>query len=521
MPPAPPEDQPPIPPLTAVLQVLSNNSLVLAFNSTLKSELLTSELTIQVSDLSEGNLAVQWNFSPLISALSYGFNLSFPEALPGNNSQVILGFPTPSDIQSTLGGQLDVSMLTGLLHPLPAQTVGVSLNSSAATTAAAASKTALATTTLSSVFSGSPSSFWSLLNQLQLITYIPLSTLPLPARFASTLAALNVNSFLTNPFSYVFHADNCTQVPDFAENYGVDTSLLLLNAGIMLTAAASCLISYLQVYLLSKCGLDWLQTYFARLLGSFRWGIFLRYWLQVYLDVALYSLLQISSLKGLNCLLHTGFLVNFALACTCTAVCLLTPFLLVLFSHRNSQKCQDRSDFDFNLAWGVLFLDLNSAYSPSALLYYAIFFFRRLILAVTLIFLSDYTGAQAFIMVFLQVFVRDKQIFGYVVLARPFRERLDQCTAVVTEIGNSVIFLAAGLYAFDLGATLSADIEAMAVITVLGAIVASAGLSLVRTILTVAELFRLYQSKTNRLRVKATFQNTEKAKARPRVQLLD
>jgi hypothetical protein len=212
-----------------------------------------------------------------------------------------------------------------------------------------------------------------------------------------------------NPFSYVFQTHsygNCTSVPSFAENYGIDTSLLLLNSGIMCTAAVTCAISYLQVYLISKCGFECLRTYFAKLLVSFRWGVFLRYWLQVYMDVGLYSLLQLSTLSDFHCFSHIGFLINIALACLCAGMSFVTPFLLMLFILKNQRKIANRSDFDFNLTWGVLFLDLHATHSTSALLYYSIFLLRRLALSLTLLFLSSSPGFQAFLMTFMEVFVR-------------------------------------------------------------------------------------------------------------------
>ena len=404
------ENSPPIPQLSASLQVLLNNSLALDFTSTLKSELQYSDLTLEVLDVSDGDIPLRWTLQPRVKSLSYSLNLTFVTILPGNTSEVTLLFPDNSKIQSIQGAHLNISTLTGLLHPLPAKpTSGISLSSQAATTAAAASQTAIAASTLSSLINGSPSNFWSLLNQLQLITYIPLSTLPIPPRFASTLAALNVNSFLTNPFSYAFQTHsygNCTSVNAFAENYGIETSLLLLNAGIMFTAAVTCVCSYLSVYLVSKYGFEWLRSYFAQLLVSFRWGIFLRYWLQVYMDVGLYSLLQLSTLSGFHCFSHIGFLINVALACLFAAMSFITPLLLMFFILKNRRKIANRSDFNFNLTWGVLFLDLHATFSASSLLYYSIFLLRRLALSLTLIFFSSSSGFQAFVMTFMEVFVR-------------------------------------------------------------------------------------------------------------------
>lgn len=104
---------------------------------------------------------------------------------------------------------------------------------------------------------------------------------------------------------------------------------------------------------------------------------------------------------------------------------------------------------------------------------------------------------------------------GYVLLARPFKDSFDQCTAIVAETGNLLIFVAAGLYAFDLDESLSEDVETVAVVVVLGAIVVSAVLSLLRTVLVLVTLVKLYQSSRGRVEVKQTFQVKGKIRVLP------
>jgi multisubunit Na+/H+ antiporter MnhC subunit len=111
-------------------------------------------------------------------------------------------------------------------------------------------------------------------------------------------------------------------------------------------------------------------------------------------------------------------------------------------------------------------------------------------------------------------------MFGYVLLARPFKDSFDQCTAIVTEAGNLLIFLAAGLYAFDLGESMSADVEAVAVVIVLGAIVVSAALSLLRTVMMLVTLVKLYQSSKGRVGVKETFQVKGRKRVLPSLESL-
>lgn len=390
--------------LSASLQVLANNSLILNFNDTLQTELPNSEVNINVTDASNSPLSVEWTLTPLISAISYGLNLTFALVLPDEGSQVLLLFPHPSQVESRNGAVLSTSRLTGLLHAMD-KVANESQASQMKSVASQSAQSVITVSAMSSVFSGSPSSFWSLFNQLQLITYIPLSNIPLSTNFASTLMALNMNSYLTNPFSYVFTSSNCTEIPEYAAKYGLDSSLFLLNSGVMVSAAVVCVVSCIQTYLLSRCNLGWLQPYLHRLLVSYKWGVFVRYWVQVYMDISLYSLLQLHTISHTHCLSSPGFLLNVTISVLLAVISLATPFILLTFTLKNKAKMMNQSDYDFNHTWGTLFLELHPNSTVSTVLFYTIYFFRRLIYSFLLVFLSDSPGTQAFFMLFAQSFV--------------------------------------------------------------------------------------------------------------------
>ena len=67
-----------------------------------------------------------------------------------------------------------------------------------------------------SVMSGSPSSFYTLINNLQLLAYLPLSTIPILQNIRSLLASLNMQSFVPNPFLYWVGTSEGPTVPNFA-----------------------------------------------------------------------------------------------------------------------------------------------------------------------------------------------------------------------------------------------------------------------------------------------------------------
>lgn len=84
-------------------------------------------------------------------------------------------------------------------------------------------------------------------------------------------------------------------------------------------------------------------------------------------------------------------------------------------------------------------------------------------------------------------------------MVKPLRNSYEQFTTVVTEVANSVIFLEASLFAFDMGESARKWVDTAGVVTVLCSLTVSAFLSMTKTVLVIRDVCRLYRRTTVRL----------------------
>ena len=85
----------------------------------------------------------------------------------------------------------------------------------------------------SSIISGilsSPSCLWSLFNMLEIITYLPLNSIPYPEQLLTLFNSIGVLSIFPNPLSKLIHSENDSTPYLEAQRYGFTTSLFFSNA---------------------------------------------------------------------------------------------------------------------------------------------------------------------------------------------------------------------------------------------------------------------------------------------------
>jgi hypothetical protein len=236
----------------------------------------------------------------------------------------------------------------------------------------------------------------SLINQIQMITYISMTKIPIPNDFASTLAALNVGNMLPNPLSrFMILDDNETtqNPPAYVSDYGIDTVLFIRNSMSFLGSAVMILFSFLPIYLLSKLKIKFIADYFKRKLPALKWTVPIQLWLTSYLDIGIFSLLQLINvnhsfskpLDVISLIISCFFLLGFA----------VTPIAVLMFLTRNYTRISNRSDTEFNQRWGALFMQFKGDFKYSSLAYFFIFTLRRCLFAISLVITPDQLGILA------------------------------------------------------------------------------------------------------------------------------
>lgn len=202
-----------------------------------------------------------------------------------------------TNIKSDDGYYFDYSEKTILLNyvfvPFPtlAATAAVTNTSKSSTTAIGSS----------SVVAGivsNPSFLWSLMNSLDVLAYMPIGNLRYTAntaKFFTTMGSLNV---MPNPAEYMFTVSNESTPYSLAKNYGLSTSYVLYNSGLLVFNFIFCVSLIPILFLCTKIFKNKIGTKCSKLLKSYKYKYFLRFWLQGYLNFGFLAIVQLKSVKN-------------------------------------------------------------------------------------------------------------------------------------------------------------------------------------------------------------------------------
>lgn len=470
---------------TPALSVKDNNSLVLGFDIPLRSNLTEADISVEVRSNAKTLTNVVWSVDTLVPFLTFQIDLKIGSILPLNTATVSVSFPSPATIISLTGMPINIVplevQLTNIFN-LSFATSEVDKNSQAAQIAQYTSQAALASSVVSSFLTGNFGGMWSLVNQLQMLTYIPMLNVKLPASLAGMLAAINVNGVFGNPFSYLSMPRNdtgCVDLPAFAKHYGLDTPVFLDNAGVVFTVAFSCFSAFLPLYLFSKLRLKGLTNYCKRKLPSFKWGVFIRYWLQSCMDLGLFALLQVTTMS--LCLDNPAYLASIAAAVVVLPLSACGPVLLLVFAIRNKEKFTMHEDPSFNSHWGALFLDLKPSPSFAISCFYLLFLMHRSLLALCIVFLQDFPMLQVSFICISQLTVLTMQILAHLLRTRPFQDAVDSFSNSLVELGSTLVFLSCSTFALDESSKFAGAAEWVATLALMGSLVVSILVSVLRS----------------------------------------
>lgn len=379
------------------LAVLPNNTLDVRFSKSLARPLLASDYALLLSDY-YSIYTPAWNMTVLETNRSYQIELdlsSFKQ--PKDYSSIQLIFNDPTSLRDSESLSISKSTLNATLYPFPPLLQPlpspVGLSSPAAVQAATTVKGATTAALTSALFAGNPISMFSLLNQLQLITFIPMVNVTLPDQFANSLLGLNVNEFVFNPFDHLYDVNKANKPPTFIAISGFETSLFLLNSSSLVLTSIWIIASYTVVTLLANIiSLPTIQYSLAHLQVKYHWEVLLRTWIQLYLDVGVCSLLQFYEYSWSQ----YGGKENGIVAGTFLAVFFLTPGFIIVFTISNRNLMLSRANSDFNARWGTLYEEFRRTEGLQSIAFYAYFVSRRCLYAVVLVCMHSYPTFQLF-----------------------------------------------------------------------------------------------------------------------------
>jgi len=321
-----------------------------------------------------------------------------------------------------------------------------------------------------------------------------MTKLAIDPNFASSLAALNIGGMIPNPISDRYNLDTSNlEPPGYIVNYGIKSALFFANSLTFLGTSAAILLAYLPIYLLSKVKIQFVAKYFQSKLHGLKWNVPLQLWLTAYLDLGIFSLLQLrNAAESFGSLIGVA---SFIVAAVFAIGTVITPVVLSIFYVKQCNKIENRSDEHFNKKFGVLFLPFKTDKKYSGFAYYLIFTIRRLFLAISLVLLPDMLTFSAVINTSLSLTVTSTQTFLYLLLYRPFISRMDQIEAIAIEGCTVAIYTLASSFNFHFSSAAQSVLGKAGAWAVLASIGVNSGLSLVRSVVIVAGLVEAYKER--------------------------
>ena len=274
----------------ALLRVSLKNIVTVSLSSALNQSLLTSNFNVSIAS----TVKFSYVFTA-VTTRTYTFQI-LPVSTISESTEIYITI-SPQGIVSSLGALLKNYQLTGKLHYYYA------IQRSSTALAAVNSTKALASTMIAASLTAgvmsNPSCMWVLLNTLEIITYLPLNSLPYSQTLTQFFTLLNSVNIIPNPAQYIMTTGNDSLPYEQAGNYGFDTSVFLFNAGPWIANICIFMALVPLIYLGSKIKFGSLTIKCAKLLLNYRYSFFLRSWTQSYLSIGLLALIQMHSVRDI------------------------------------------------------------------------------------------------------------------------------------------------------------------------------------------------------------------------------
>ncbi|CAG9335174.1 unnamed protein product [Blepharisma stoltei] len=420
-------------PFSAKLSVLSDNSLYLTFSDSLAKKLTTNDFTIKIAKL--GNISYKIEE---VNNTCYYITIKITEEV-SKGTLATLEFLNLTEVRSVSNGLLNSSEISASLNsydPAPYSPTIAAVSSQAETIA----QTTVALVAALSIINPNPSSLWSMMNTLQILSYLTLSGIPLSKKISAFLNSLNSFNLFPNAFIYITNKDEGKTPYSQAKEFGFDTDLILLNTGNDFTLILASFLAFPIILFFSQCSFRWIGKKFMKTVKAYQFAFYLRFWIQCYLELGAAASIGLITFGFNNITQIANFLI-------CIAIYILhaiAPAVFFWFSYKNKNRIQSREK-TFNRRFSSFFYEFRTDRGLLATQYYFVFFIRRLIYIISLVFLRNYPQTEVTINVVLSIMTIMHLFFFW-----PFKDYTLQICNLLTEIGIFFIMTTISIYLFNL-----------------------------------------------------------------------
>ena len=140
-----------------------------------------------------------------------------------------------------------------------------------------------------SILNFDPSSLCNFMNTAELFYSLYLFNIELYPVLSGFLIGMRVESSLPNVFTYFISPSQGVTISDQYQEYGFKTNLVMLNVGVRFSVLILFILIGLLLRILSTIGKD--QGILQELLKLFKYGVFLRFWVQLFFELLTASII--------------------------------------------------------------------------------------------------------------------------------------------------------------------------------------------------------------------------------------
>ncbi|CAG9314446.1 unnamed protein product [Blepharisma stoltei] len=428
----------------AFLAVNDDNSLNLTFSENLVNIISQYDLSISVENTSLSDYS--WTIEK-VSSKFYSISLSFSIEV-SSKTPIVVKLLNLTYFVSEANALLKDDTLIGALYYYNPYSSSQAVSAVTSQTTAAV-QSIIGSSVAVSFINPNPASLWSMMNILNYIAYLGLTKIPMTDSFYAFVTSMNGSYYLPNLFEYFIDKSQGTAPYTQAIKYGYDTDLFLINVGSAITALGAIVASLPVVYFLSNCSQRYLAKKLAGILKNYKWSVFVRFWIQSYLDFTAAALIGLLNFSFGNMTQATN-----------TIICLVvfsfasvSPLLFFMLSYKNLPKIQEREK-GFEKLWSSFFYEFKNDQGLMSTQYYSLFFGRRFIYIMNLALLNDYPASQVTISTVLSFIT-----VLYLIRYRPYEEPILQITNTLSEICTMIFMGLMSASLFDLSSSMQSDFE--------------------------------------------------------------
>ena len=141
----------------------------------------------------------------------------------------------------------------------------------------------------------SPSALWSTLNTIQLISNMPLNSVPYSSKLKQTSSALTISSFLPNPISKYLNKEATTKPKGRIKEFGIESSAILYNISQVWVIFLILIFTIIIILVLSKIFTNSNRLQNCKI--KFKYNLMIRFFIQSYLEFCIYGFIQVREVR--------------------------------------------------------------------------------------------------------------------------------------------------------------------------------------------------------------------------------